>query len=164
MTATRSSALSAARASCNSSSRSTVTGFAPPSTRRAVRAVSSSVVTASWRSSSVVTGDAVGPELEAQVEEIFRYNADDPRFCRAKAAELEASTRGLIRDQAYADECADSAFEGGGDVTPADVERELGNIKPGKVPHPGDGIQPEGFFLSLFFSDRRRSRAFLRRP
>ena len=27
--------------------------------------------------------------------------------------------------------------------TAADVERELGNIKPGKVPHPGDGIEPE---------------------
>ena len=49
----------------------------------------------------------------------------------------------LRTSQAYANECADPVFAGGADVTPANVERELGNIKPGKVPHPGDGIEPE---------------------
>ena len=46
-------AASAARASCSSSSISVVSGCWPPSTRRAVRSVSSSVVTALRRLSSV---------------------------------------------------------------------------------------------------------------
>ena len=29
----------------------------------------------------LVTGDAIGPELERQVEAIFRYDAGDQRFC-----------------------------------------------------------------------------------
>ena len=90
-----------------------------------------------------MTGDAIGPELERQVEAIFRYDAGDPRFCPARAADLETSTMRLRTSQAYANECADPVFAGGADVTPAHVERELGNIKPGKVPHPGDGIEPE---------------------
>ena len=46
-------ARSAARAFCKSPSMYTVIGCAPPSTRRAIRSISSSVVTASRRSSSV---------------------------------------------------------------------------------------------------------------
>ena len=46
----------AARAVCREASMSTVVGCAPPSTRRAVRSNSSSVVTALRRSSSVAPG------------------------------------------------------------------------------------------------------------
>ena len=62
LNAARNSALrrtrSAARASCKCPSIAAAIGCAPPSTRRAVRSISSSVVTASWRSSSVASGSS----------------------------------------------------------------------------------------------------------
>ena len=54
-------AFSAARASRSSSSMSTVSGCVPPNTRRAIRSVSSIVVTASRRSSSVAAGSSDSP-------------------------------------------------------------------------------------------------------
>ena len=47
-----------------------------------------------WRALSTpdgrrVVGDAIAAELEAQVAEAFKYDADDPRFDAEAAATLE---------------------------------------------------------------------------
>ena len=53
-----------------------------------------------WRTLSTpdgrrVVGDAIAAELEAQVAEAFKYDADDPRFDAEAAAALEKEARDI---------------------------------------------------------------------
>ena len=102
-------AWSTARAYRRSPSNDVVSGCAPPSTRRAIRVVSSSIATASRRSSSVARQGAILDDGsvdfnrvvgDGAVEELVRRDRSPVRFehpvagrCGATAAEVLAQPR-----------------------------------------------------------------------
>ena len=66
-----------------------------------------------------VVGDAIAAELEAQVAEAFKYDADDPRFDAEAAATLAREAAGIRRSPALAAECAAPSYDGADQFSPS---------------------------------------------
>jgi hypothetical protein len=119
-----------------------------------------------WRTLSTpdgrrVVGDAIAAELEAQVAEAFKYDADDPRFDAEAAAALEKEARAIRSGAALAAECAaQTDGDGGEDVSAEDVADAKRSVKFQKVPHPNDGVVPEALVYGGPVLDRALALVF----